>query len=213
MTIPEDKHPTSILMAEDDPVSRRLLETYLIKWDFELAVAEDGITAWAVLERPDPPQVAILDWMMPGLDGVELCRKIRETPGIDAMYIILLTAKGRLDDIVTGLRAGANDYITKPFVPAELRARIEVGLRVLELQNNLATKVEELEAALLEVKQLQGLLPICSYCKKIRNEDDSYQQLEIYISEHSDAEFSHGICPDCYQEHIVPQLNAPQSGQ
>lgn len=213
MTGPEDQHPTSILMAEDDPVSRRVLESYLLKWDFELVVVEDGPSAWAVLQQPDPPQLAILDWMMPGLDGLDLCKMIRETPGIDALYIILLTAKGRQEDVVEGLRAGANDYITKPFIPGELRARVEVGLRVLELQNRLATKVEELEAALVKVQQLQGLLPICSYCKKIRTEDDAYQQLEVYISEHSDAKFSHGICPDCYQEHIVPQLKPAQSGE
>lgn len=213
MTVPKDQHPTTILLAEDDPVSRRVLETLLTKWEYELVLVEDGLAAWAVLQHPDPPQIAILDWMMPGLDGVELCRKVRETPGINAMYIILLTARERQEDIVTGLKAGANDYITKPFIPVELLARVEVGQRVLDLQNHLANKVEELEATLLEVKQLQGLLPICSYCKKIRTVDDTYQQLEVYISEHSEAEFSHGICPDCYQEHIVPQLKAPPSGK
>ena len=101
-------------------------------------------------------------------------------------------------DLVTGLNAGADDYVTKPFDPEELRARVQVGVRILTLQKNLAERVEELQAALSNVKQLRGLLPICSYCKRIRGDDQYWQQLEGYIAEHSDAQFSHGICPTCY---------------
>ncbi len=206
MTESPEHLPARILIAEDDPVSRKVLESFLHKWHYDLVIVADGTAAWDALQQPDAPPLAVLDWMMPGIDGVELCQRIRQTPNLPTHYVILLTAKGRPEEMLEGLRAGADDYIIKPFDPAELRARIEVGIRVVELQANLEHKVTELETALVKVNQLQGLLPICSYCKKIRTDDDSYQQLEAYISEHSDAEFTHGICPDCYQEHIVPQL-------
>ncbi len=113
-----------ILIAEDDPVSRKLLESYLTKWGYDVAATEDGNAAWDVLAGPDPPLLAILDWMMPGHDGIELCRKIRETPQLDLAYIILLTAKGQKQDVITGLEAGANDYVVKPFYPEEMRSRL-----------------------------------------------------------------------------------------
>ncbi len=200
-----------ILIAEDDPVSRKLLISYLTKWGYEVAATADGNATWDVLAGPDPPLLAILDWMMPGYDGIELCRKIRESPQLDSAYIILLTAKGQNQDVITGLEAGANDYIIKPFYPEELRARVEVGVRIIQLQASLENKVHELDVAIAKVQRLHGLLPICSYCKKVRNDDNYWQQIEGYISEHSDAEFSHGICLQCYEEHIAPQLKKEQS--
>src|SRR5262249_3973980 len=149
------------------------------------------------LQAPDAPKLAILDWMMPELDGVDVCRTLRAEPSAEPTYIILLTAKAEKGDIVKGLEAGADDYLTKPFDRNELRARLQVGLRMLELQKNLADRVRELEAALSNVKQLQGLIPICSYCKKIRDDKNYWQQVECYVSAHTDARFSHGICPAC----------------
>jgi CheY-like chemotaxis protein len=150
--------------------------------------------------------------MMPELDGVEICRRVRALPTTTTPpYLILLTAKSGKEDVVIGLDAGANDYLTKPFDRAELRARVQVGAHVLELQANLATRVRELEAALSEVKQLQGLLPICSYCKKIRDEQNHWHRVESYISEHAEVEFSHGICPTCYTDVVQPQLNQLES--
>ncbi len=200
-----------ILIAEDDPVSNKLLASHLSKWYYEVVATEDGTKAWDVLAGPDPPLLAILDWMMPGYDGIELCRKIRGSPQLDSAYIILLTAKGQKQDVITGLEAGANDYIIKPFYPEELRAWVGVGVRIIQLQASLENKAHELDVAIAKVQRLHGLLPICSYCKKVRNDDNYWQQIEGYISEHSDAEFSHGICPQCYEEHIVPQLKKEQS--
>ena len=196
-----------VLIAEDDSVSRCVLAATLDKFGYEVVIAANGAEAWAALQSADPPHLAILDWMMPEIDGVELCRRVRDLPTTTPPYLILLTAKGGKEDVVTGLDAGANDYLTKPFDRAELRARVQVGAQVLELQGNLAARVCELEAALSQVKQLQGLLPICSYCKKIRDEKNYWHRVESYISEHAEVEFSHGICPACYTDVVQPQLD------
>jgi phosphoserine phosphatase RsbU/P len=195
-----------ILIADDEAVCRRLLESALAEGGFEVTIATDGLEAWRAFQGPNPPALAIVDWMMPGMDGIELCRRIRQTPSTQTAYLIILTARSDKGDVVSGLNAGADDYITKPFSRAELRARLQVGVRIVELQNDLAARVAELEEALARVKRLQGLLPICSYCKKIRNDRNYWQQLENYIGEHSEAQFSHGICPECFEKFARPEL-------
>ncbi|HEV8202486.1 MAG TPA: response regulator transcription factor [Candidatus Polarisedimenticolia bacterium] len=195
-----------ILIAEDDLVSRKMLEATLTRWGYEVLVTCDGQAALQALTGPDAPRVAILDWMMPSLDGVDVCRRVREGSVAQPPYVILLTAKGNKEDIVSGLEAGADDYIIKPFDREELRARLQAGLRIITLQNQLAARVRELEEAIARIRTLQGLLPICSYCKRVRNDGDYWQQVESYISDHSDARFSHGICPDCYESVVRPQL-------
>jgi CheY-like chemotaxis protein len=196
-----------ILIAEDDTVSRRLLEATLKKFGFEVLSVTNGGAAWAVLQGPDSPSLAILDWMMPEMDGVEICRRVRQLPTATPPYLILLTAKSEKTDVVIGLDSGADDYLTKPFDSSELRARIQVGTHVLELQKTLVDRVRELEDALSQVKQLQGLLPVCSYCKKVRSEENYWQRVESYLAEHSHVVFSHGICPDCYRTVVQPQLD------
>lgn len=196
-----------ILIAEDDPVSRRVLEATLRKWDHDVTVTADGDEAWARVTEPDAPRLLILDWMMPGLDGPDLCRQLREREGGSEFYILLLTAKVQKDDIVQGLQAGADDYVTKPFNHEELQARVTSGCRIIDLQQSLATRISELEAALGEVKRLSGLLPICSYCKRVRDGSDYWQAVEEYIASHSDAQMSHAICPDCYERVVERQLD------
>jgi DNA-binding response OmpR family regulator len=198
-----------ILIAEDDAVSRRLLEVLLGGWGHEVISVEDGLAAWMALEgleKENCPAVAILDWMMPKMDGVEICRKIRGGHRLTPVHIILLTARERKEDIITGLEAGADDYLTKPVWKEGLRARLQVGMRIVELQSSLAGRIHELESALRKVRQLQGLLPICCYCKKIRNDQNYWQQVDAYVSQHSEARFSHGICPDCYEKIVKPDL-------
>ncbi len=195
-----------ILIAEDDPISRRTLELTLRKWGHQVIVTTDGSSAYEVLERADTPQLAILDWMMPRMDGLSVCRRLREDPTKRSIYVILLTARIDKKDIVAGLESGADDYITKPFDRDELQARVNVGLRMTALQQSLAERVRELEEALKRVKQLQGLLPICCYCKCIRNDSNYWQRVEEYIGEHSDARFSHGICPKCFDTVVKAQL-------
>lgn len=196
-----------ILIAEDDPVSRRVLAVTLEKFGYDVMITTNGAEAWQALHSADAPQLAILDWMMPELDGVELCRRIRRRSTPTPPYLILLTAKTDKADVVAGLDAGADDYLTKPFDRQELRARVSVGAHVLALQGNLSARVRELESALSQVKQLQGLLPICSYCKKIRDEQNYWRRVESYITEHTEVEFSHSICPACYTNVVQPQLD------
>ncbi len=200
-----------ILIAEDEPASRLLLRAVLLKWGYEVQMAGNGAEAWQALQSQDPPSLVILDWMMPKMDGLEVIRKIRGTPHFNSIYCILLTAKDHREDILSGFEAGADDYVTKPFNGEELRARLQVGARIIGLQKNLADRVKELEKALACVKQLQGLLPICSYCKKIRNDKNYWQQVDIYISQHSKAEFTHGLCPECLEKYYKKPLEALRS--
>lgn len=190
-----------VFIAEDDPVSRRALEATLAKQGYEVVTAKDGREAWEVLGGENPPKLAVLDWMMPHADGPELCRKLRERPTSEPIYVILLTAKGEKTDIVEGLNAGANDYLVKPFDSGELRARIEVGRRVVDLQHAVAERVRELEEASQHIETLQGILPICMHCHKIRTDTESWDRIESYIEAHSEAQFSHSLCPECLDKY------------
>jgi sigma-B regulation protein RsbU (phosphoserine phosphatase) len=201
-----------ILVADDDRVSRAILVRALEGWKFDVVTADDGEGALATL-RAEEPSMAVLDWMMPGLDGPQVCQRIRQEPALAGMYVLLLSARGSRADLVAGLEAGADDYITKPFDPDELRARINVGMRVLALQERLGEQVTELQTALNKVRQLQGLLPICSYCKAVRSDNDYWERIDTYITQHSDTQFSHGICPNCMDRALkdmeIPESEAP----
>ncbi len=190
-----------ILIAEDDPTSRRILEAVLGRWDYEVITTTDGKQALDALTADDAPKLAILDWMMPEMDGPDVISEARKKKTLEPPYIILLTALGQIHDIVAGLESGANDFLTKPFNHEELKARIGVGVRVVQLQEALAVRLRELQEANLHVKTLQGLLPICMHCHKIMEGDDQWLKLETYLSEHTDVQFSHGICPECLEKH------------
>ncbi|MGH9503551.1 MAG: GGDEF domain-containing response regulator [Terriglobales bacterium] len=137
--------PDTVLIAEDDPIFRQILETWLEKWHYRVTAVENGLDAWGVLQQKDAPQMAILDWMMPGLEGIELCRRIRTQESGPYKYVLLLTAKGSKEDVVAGLESGADDYLTKPFDVNELRARVRAGKRILELQGALLRVQTELQ--------------------------------------------------------------------
>jgi DNA-binding response OmpR family regulator len=186
-----------VLIADDDRMGATMLARSLERWNLEPLVASNGEDAWRMIQDMGVT-MAILDWMMPGADGLELCRRIRQDETHAHMHVILLTARNSPADIVAGLAAGADDYLVKPFDPDELRARVHVGVRVLSLQDRLAEQVAELQQALSKVKQLSGLLPICSYCKRIRSDEDYWEQVEGFLTQHTHAQFSHGICPTCY---------------
>lgn len=195
-----------ILIADDEPVSRGLARAVLADTGCEIQCAADGEAAWEAVQARGGPMLLILDREMPHLDGIELCRRARRSGEYPPLYIVMVTAAGEPADLAAGLGAGADDYIPKPFNHAELRARANVGLRMLALQESLARRVADLEAALANVKQLRGLLPMCSYCKKIRVDNSYWQQLETYLAAHSDAQFSHGVCPDCFPD-VLEELN------
>src|SRR6204780_2992449 len=133
-----------ILIAEDDPISRRLLEVFLTRWGYDVAVAASGTEALDLLDQIHAPRLAVLDWMMPGLEGVQVCRKIRERKDRPYVYILLLSARAQKEDLLLGLESGADDYLTKPFDAQELRARLHVGQRILQLQDGLMVAGEEL---------------------------------------------------------------------
>jgi sigma-B regulation protein RsbU (phosphoserine phosphatase) len=197
-----------ILIAEDDDVSRMVLRSLLMKQGYEVVEASNGADAWSALLVDDPPKVAILDWLMPEMYGVEVCRQIRATPKLESMYVLLLTSRDSKDHIIEGLQAGANDYVTKPFDRDELLARLGVGVKVVQLQTALAQRVQELEQALHQVQQLHGLLPICSYCKSVRDDQKYWHQVDAYLTTHSDVAFSHGVCPKCWKDVVRPALLA-----
>jgi DNA-binding response OmpR family regulator len=191
-----------ILIADDDVVLRHALRVHLERWSYEVVECADGAAAWQVMHEPSPPPMAIMDWNMPGVDGPTLCQEARETPSLSGMYVILLTSNGSKRDMITGLQSGADDYIIKPFDWDELQARLRIGNRIVSLQQALGTRVNELQQALSNVRALSGLLPICAYCKRIRDDKDYWRQIESYLAERSDARFSHGICPECLEKHV-----------
>jgi len=201
-----------VLVAEDDAFYSRILQSVL-RDEYEVLIAEDGTRAWEMLQAAEAPRLALLDWQMPGLDGLEVCRKVRAHPTMNGFYLVIATVRQSLEDVLAGFEAGANDYITKPFHAQELRARLRVGRRVVELQAALASRVVQLQEALSRVKQLQGLLPICSYCKRIRDDHDYWQQVETYMGEHSEATFTHCICPECYEKFFKAELEELRKGK
>ncbi len=203
--------PKKVLVAEDDAVTRRLLERTIAADGLEVIAVADGASAWAAYRRDPSLRLAILDWMMPGMDGIQLCAEMKaEDPG-RAPYVLLLTGRTGPKDQVRAFQAGADDFIVKPFNREELLARVRVGRRILGLQTALAARVEQLQEALAQVKELKGMLPICSYCKKIRDDSNYWHQVESYISEHTDTKFSHGVCPECYERHLKPELERLRS--
>jgi len=200
-----------ILIAEDDATSRKVLESALRQWGYGVVSLSRGDEALAALLRPECPPLAILDWMMPEISGIDICRRLRATEKPNPPYLILLTALGSRDAVVEGLQSGADDYVAKPFDAEELRARIRVGQRVVELRDRLARQVQELEAALAHVSTLQGILPICAHCHSIRDDKEAWRRMEEYIEANSCAQFSHSICPGCLEKYYpAPKEDEPR---
>jgi phosphoserine phosphatase RsbU/P len=192
---------TRVLVAEDEAVTRLLLTSTLVRFGYEVVAVEDGVRAWDVLSAQNPPHLAVLDWNMPGLDGPQICERLRARQHHGYTYVLLVTAKSSKSDVVMGLSAGADDFVSKPVDPEELRARLRVGERLLKLEQSLAEQIRELQAAQEHVKQLQGMIPICMHCKRIRSQESLWEKVETYIEQRSDAKFSHALCQDCLQKH------------
>jgi phosphoserine phosphatase RsbU/P len=175
----------NILAVDDDATLRLLLEATLTRLGHSVALANDGAEALRAFGKCHVPLV-ITDMLMPEMDGLELCRRIRKADRSQYTYIILLTAVEGKSGYLKGMNAGADDFITKPFDNDVLAARISVAERILKLQS--------------QVKQLAGLLPICALCKKVRDDQNYWHQVESFIARHTDATFTHSYCPDCFKK-------------
>jgi len=197
-----------LLIAEDDVFFRRLLEQTLIP-QYDVLSVHDGLEAWTVLRQPDAPQIAILDWIMPGLSGPQVCQNVRQSPATCSTYLIILTAKNSPADVAAGLRLGADDYVTKPFAPEVLRARVRTGERVVTLHNELAARDLLLEEAQAREKRFEQLMPACPACGQLRLDDTYWRQIEDYI-QHLPSP-SVGTCPTCSRQVALPQFQLSAS--
>lgn len=186
----------NLLVADDDPSTVLMMSTALRGQGHHVIEAADGEEAWSQLRRA-PVDVVLSDWMMPRMDGITLCRQIRDLSRERYLYVILLTSLSGKERFLEGMQAGADDFLRKPVDFEELGARLRVAERVLGLIH--------------QVAQLEGLLSICSYCKKIRDDRNYWQQVETYIANHSEAEFSHGICPDCFEKVMKSECERSES--
>ncbi|MBW8781187.1 MAG: response regulator [Verrucomicrobia bacterium] len=182
-----------ILAVEDDPVARAILHQALQRLGHEVIGARDGVEALQLLEK-EPVRVIVSDWMMPEMDGLGLCRAVRGRVGADYVYFILLTGRtADVDNQREAIEAGVDDFLTKPLNLQEIWMRLRVAERILRYAT--------------EVRQLEAFLPICGYCKKVRDDQNYWQQIESYINERTGTDFSHSVCPDCYQRVVMPELD------
>lgn len=189
-----------ILVVDDDQFFQRVLQKRLSGEGYQVTVASDGREGMKAIVSFEPDLV-ISDWMMPQVDGLELCQSVKTGLKEAAPYFILLTAKGEINDRLLGLETGADDYLVKPCDSGELMARVRAGLRIVLLTQKLRGTIAELTAARAEVSRLSGTLPICAFCKKVHRPDGSWQELDEYLQSCAQADFSHGICPDCRVAH------------
>lgn len=187
-----------ILIAEDDRISRKLLATTLKQFGHEVAMFENGTDAWEAFDAA-PVRVIVSDWLMPGMDGLDFCRQVRARKSTEYTYFILLTANvhGK-DTYMEAMNAGIDDFLAKPLDRDQIWMRLKVAERILHYAT--------------AIKQLESMLPICSYCKKVRDDNNYWQQVETYISNHTGTSFSHSICPTCYTKQVKPEMDGLRKG-
>lgn len=196
--LPEVKdEPASILIVDDNAANIDVMLTFLELDGYDFSVATSGEMALKIA-RHSIPDLILMDVMMPGMDGLETCKELKADPVTAEIPVIFVTAKKEVEDIVSGFRAGGVDYISKPFRQEEVQSRVGTHLRLRKLILAQERLIRQLNDALAEVGTLRGLLPICSYCKKIKDEDGQWQRMEKYIRTRTEADFSHGICDECF---------------
>lgn len=201
------------LIAEDEEIQRIALDGMLRKWGHSTVLVDDGEAAWREISAGRGIDLVVVDWGMPGMDGPELCRRIRSSASARGLYVILLTARDGTHDLVAGLEAGADDFVRKPFDAAELRARIGVAARQITLQNELAQRIRELEDARAREHRLLDMIPICSYCRKVRDDRQFWGRVEDFVGSQLGGKFSHGVCPSCYEKILLPEMDAFRRAQ
>ena len=192
--------PTRVLVAEDDERSRNGLVRLLQRDGYDVSVASDGQGAIDILLAPNPPQIALLDWEMPRLDGIHVCWAVRSIPSNPYTYIIMVTAKAEAADALAAFAAGVDDFLSKPMDSLQLLARLRCGERVLGLEKRCAERIAELRTALDEVGKLRRLLPLCKYCNKVRDDNNRWHEFNDYIRENPANDFSDVICRDCMED-------------
>lgn len=185
-----------ILIVDDNPQNLQVIANTLNKNGYNPAVFLNGKQALEFLES-EKPSLILLDVMMPEMDGYELCRRIKSNDSVKNIPIIFLTAKAGAENIIEAFKGGAVDYVSKPFNTVELLARIKTHVTIQKIQEKLINKNAELQEALDEIKTLRGIFPICSNCKKIRNDKGYWDELELYLSNHTHVKLIHGLCPEC----------------
>jgi DNA-binding response OmpR family regulator len=183
-----------ILIAEDDQISRKLLSTTLKQFGHEVMAYDNGADAWAAYDA-SPVRVIVSDWLMPELDGLDFCRKVRKRASTEYTYFILLTAnvQGK-DTYMEAMQSGIDDFLAKPLDREQIWMRLKVAERILRYTR--------------EISNLESMLPICSYCKKVRDDNNYWQQVETYISNYTGTNFSHSVCPTCYDQQVKPQIES-----
>jgi DNA-binding response OmpR family regulator len=186
---------TRVLCVDDDPATQMVLSGIIEDAGWQPECALNAAAAREALAADPRIQVVLLDWMLPDGSGVDLCREFKAVSGA-SLYVILVTVRGAPEDVETGLDAGADDYLVKPVSPVEVRARIRSGFRTADAQRQLVERMGQLESALKRVSNLESLLPLCMYCRRI-NSSETWQSVEDYLWEHVDVKVSHGCCPDC----------------
>lgn len=183
---------SDILIAEDDPVASQLLQLALEDIGYKVRVADDGEAAWGLFQE-STPSIVVSDWDMPGSDGIEFCQRVREARSPQYVYFILLTAKSGFNNMSHAMESGVDDFLTKPLDTFELHTRIRVAERIIGYAD--------------ELNALKSVIPICSYCKKIRRDEDAWERLEVFLEDNLNRDVSHSICPDCYNNIIEPQFD------
>ena len=199
----EQKKPL-ILIVDDVPKNLQVLGNILQKEECNIAMATGGAQALKITKKIQPDLI-LLDVMMPEVDGFAVCKSLKDSPETKDIPVIFITARTETKDIVKGFQLGALDYVTKPFNTSELLARVHTHLELKKAREIQQALILELKKALADVKLLSGLIPICANCKMIRDDKGYWNQIEAYIQSHSEAQFSHGICPDCAKK-IYPDF-------
>jgi DNA-binding response OmpR family regulator len=195
-----------ILAVDDDAATRHVLTSIIESAGWTPVIVADPEEAYDILMSPDAPPIALVDWEMPKLSGLELCQKVRQAEPDAQPYLIFVTMYSSSTDIVTGLDAGADAYMVKPIAADELQARVRAGLRTIAVQSDLRLRLREAETIAAQTKPLRETMAICVYCHRVRHDAEQWSTLEDYLYTHIKVKFTHGFCPTCYTHHVKPDL-------
>ena len=188
-----------ILIADDDPIIRQVLMNLLSKWGYGVVPTTNGAEAWEVLQHDSELRIGLFDWFMPEINGMELTRRIRDA-NIAPFYIVLCTARGGKDSLLDAFEAGVDDFVSKPFDKEVLQARLKVGVRSVELQSYLISRITAAETGLQNVNQLKNFIPLCSVCGRAKDLQDQWHKIELPFPTDTGETAFHACCPDCREK-------------